>query len=72
MTTSHAYDYHPLAAHLLITSERNPNCLTWGALEVAADRVEACERMAAEIRAQAEDDWQAELINAIEAEGYDD
>lgn len=73
MIAAPAFVHHPHAARLLILYARASCDLTWASLEESADRVEACERLAAEIRAAAEDDWQRDLLNAIEAEdSYDD
>jgi hypothetical protein len=66
MTTATPFAYHPMAAHILILCA-DARDLTWSSLSESADRVEACERIATEIKAN-EDDWQAQLLNAIEAE----
>jgi hypothetical protein len=68
-----AFQHHPHAARLLITYARASCDLTWASLMESADRVEVCEAIAAEIREREECHWQAELLDAIEAEeAYDD
>lgn len=72
MRVSTARAHYPAAALLLLTYAKAECDLTWASLEESADRLEACEAIAKEIREREECDWQAELLNAIEAEGYDD
>jgi len=68
MIVAPSFIHHLHAARLLIVYARAESDLTWASLLESADRVETCERLAEEIRDDAEDDWQAELLNAIDAE----
>lgn len=59
MTTARAYTTHPFAALLMMRGTLSVRCHTWSDLvEFASD----LDRM------DAEDSWQAELLDAVEAE----
>jgi hypothetical protein len=59
MTAAGPYNSHPYAALLMMRGIVSDRSLTWSALEEFAGDLD---------RADVEDDWQAELITAVEQE----
>jgi hypothetical protein len=59
MTASRLYNSHPYAALLMMRGIVSDRSLTWSALEEFTGDLD---------RADAENDWQAQLLNAIEEE----